>query len=100
MFATGRRDDGGLLQLLYLPARQGVGRAGFAIPKKSLPLAVDRNRVRRIFREAVRAARPRVDGFDVILRLKRGCPRERFVELRAEADRLLARLPNAGATSE
>jgi len=46
LFATGRRRDGVYLQLLSLPAGLAHGRAGYAIPKKLLPLAVDRNRVR------------------------------------------------------
>ena len=62
------------------------------VPKKALPLAVDRNRVRRMLRAAQRAARPSVLDYDVILRLKRGCPRTEFRLVAAEATRLIAAL--------
>jgi ribonuclease P protein component len=97
LFAGGRRRNGAHLQLLWLPARAVPGRAGYAIPKKLLPLAVDRNRVRRLLREAVRAARPPVCAFDVILRVKRGCPRTEFRLLAQEARDLLATLCAGGA---
>lgn len=96
LFATGRRRDGFYLQLLSLPAGVAPGRAGYAIPKKVLPLAVDRNRVRRLLREAVRAARPAILAFDVILRVKRGCPRSEFRRMRTEAGDLLTSLANGG----
>jgi ribonuclease P protein component len=62
------------------------------IPKKVLPLAVDRNRVRRVLREAVRSARPAVVGFDLILRLHRACARSESKAVAADAARLLATL--------
>lgn len=99
LFATGRRRDGVYLQLLSLPAGLAHGRAGYAIPKKLLPLAVDRNRVRRVLREAVRAARPPVLAFDVILRLKRACPRPEQRRLALEARSLLAALCGDGAAA-
>jgi ribonuclease P protein component len=67
------------------------------IGKKALPLSVDRNRVRRMLREVVRAARPGIESHDVILRLKRGCPRHEFRLIAAEAARLLAALSVAPA---
>ena len=71
------------------------------IGKKALPLSVDRNRVRRMLREAVRHARPGIESHDVILRLKRGCPRHEYRRVAAEAARLLAALaPSAGAEAQ
>jgi ribonuclease P protein component len=69
------------------------------IGKKALPLAVDRNRVRRLLREALRRARPGIESYDVILRLKRGCPRHEFRLVAAEAVRLLAPLTGDGGRS-
>jgi ribonuclease P protein component len=80
-----------------MPARHVPGRAGFVIPRKSLPRAVDRNRVRRLFREALRSARPAVEAFDVILRLKRGCAPAAFDAVAAETAQLLASLATARA---
>lgn len=97
LFAGGRRRNGAFLQLLFLPACLEFGRAGFALPKKLLPLAVDRNRTRRVLREAVRAARPAAAAYDVILRLTRSYPRTDTRLVAADARRLLAGLPEHGA---
>jgi ribonuclease P protein component len=96
LFSTGRRRDGEFVQILFLPARFPLGRAGYAIPKKVLPRAVDRNRIRRVLRETVRAARPSVAAYDVVLRLKRGAPRAEAHRVAADARRLLAGLPDTG----
>jgi ribonuclease P protein component len=93
LFRRGRRDEGAYLQLVSAAAAQAPGRVGFVIGKKALPLAVDRNRVRRQLREVLRQARPAIEAYDVILRLKRGCPRAEFRQVAAEAARLLAALP-------
>jgi ribonuclease P protein component len=92
LFRHGRRRDGEYVQLLAVPAARSPGRAGLVIAKKALPLAVDRNRVRRLLRESIRAARPAVESYDVILRLKHGCLRAEFRRVAAEASRLLAAL--------
>jgi ribonuclease P protein component len=77
------------------PARQLPGRVGFVIGKKALRNAVDRNRVRRALRVAVSGARPAVEAFDVILRLKHGCAREEVRAVASEATLLLAALIDA-----
>lgn len=93
LFKGGRRREGAYVQLVYAPAQALPGKVGFVLARKALPLAVDRNRVRRMFRERVRAARPALEAYDVIVRLKRGCPRSEFGVVSAEAARLLAELP-------
>ena len=80
------------MQLLSARAAHRPGRLGLVVPKKALPLAVDRNRVRRMLREALRAARPAILDYDVILRLKRACPRTEFRRVAADASRLVAAL--------
>jgi len=92
LFGAGRRRNGQYLQLIAAPAQRTPGRVGFVIPKKVLPLAVDRNRVRRILREAVRASRPSIVGFDMILRLQRPCSRPEAGAVAADAAALLAAL--------
>ena len=81
------------MQLVALPAARIPGRAGLVVPKKVLPRAVDRNRVRRMLRAAHVAARPAVLGYDVILRLKRALTRAEFRAAASDAARLLAALP-------
>ena len=96
LFRSGRRREGAYLQLVYAPAGTPPGKVGFVLARKALPRAVDRNRVRRMMRERIHAARPAIEAYDLIVRLKRGCPRSAFRAVADEAARLLSELP-AGA---
>lgn len=89
VFRQGRRLDGTYLQMISVGAARDIGRIGFVIGRKALPLAVDRNRVRRMLRSVIDQARPALDGVDVIVRLKRGAPRSEFAIIAAEGTRLL-----------
>lgn len=93
VFRNGRRREGAYLQMVSVAAARDCGRAGFVIGRKALPLAVDRNRVRRMLRVVLRDAQPMIKGHDVIVRLKRGAPRAEFRAIVAEAVRLLASIP-------
>ncbi len=75
-----------------MPAQRACGRVGFVIGRRALPRAVDRNRVRRMLRETLRASRPAIERFDLILRLKRGAMRSELAQVRAETLRCLAAL--------
>jgi ribonuclease P protein component len=92
VFREGRRSEGLHVQLVAARAARTPGRIGYVIGRKTLRRAVDRNRLRRRLREVVRALRPALNGYDVILRVKKvGNP----VELDAavnEAASLLAEL--------
>ena len=100
IFRNGIRRDGAFVQLIAVPARKAPGRVGFVIGRKAFQRAVERNRVRRVLRAIVAAARPEIERFDVIVRIKRGCPRAEIRSLAAEAEQLLATLtaePTASA---
>ena len=56
--------------MIAAPAAQDPGRVGYVIGRKAMPRAVDRNRLRRCLREIVRASRPAVERFDIILRVR------------------------------
>ena len=90
IFRSGRRREGEYVQLVSTAAARASGRVGFVIGRKALPLAVDRNRVRRMLRVALQQARPAIDRFDLIVRLKRGAPRAEFPRILREATELLA----------
>ena len=92
VFRHGRRREGDYVQLVSMPAGQDRGRTGFVIGRKALPLAVDRNRVRRMLRALLREAQPAIDGHDLIVRLKRGAQRAEFRLIVADAARLLDKL--------
>jgi len=93
MFRSGRRYDGRYLQLIATPAVHRAGRAGFVVGRKVMPRAVDRNRLKRMLREVLRAARPAIDGVDVIVRVKRPLPRAELRAAAVEAKTLVAGLP-------
>jgi len=92
VFAAGRRLDGRYLQLVAAPAAQSIGRIGYVIGRKAIPRAVDRNRLRRRLREIVRAARPPLDAFDVIVRVKSPVAAAEVPLAVAEGARLVQRL--------
>ena len=89
---SGRRREGEYLQVIAMAAAFDRGRSGFVIGRKALPRAVDRNRIRRMLRVTLRDARPALDAYDLIVRLKRGAPRAAFPLLVTEAVRLLGDL--------
>jgi ribonuclease P protein component len=98
VFRSGRRREGEFLQLVSTVAERACGRVGFVIGRKALPLAVDRNRVRRMLRGALRDARPAIDRFDLIVRLKRGAPRAEFPRILREATALLVAVASDKST--
>jgi ribonuclease P protein component len=96
VFASGRRYDGRFLQLIAVRASEAPGRVGYVIGRKSMRLAVDRNRLRRRLRERVRVARPALADWDVIVRVRRTVLRRDIAAAVDEATLLIGRL--AGAT--
>lgn len=92
VFAIGARRDGDFVQLIAAPARAAPGRVGFVIPRKVVLHAVDRNRLRRVLRAAVAAARPGIERFDLIVRVKRASSRDDARAVAADARALLAAL--------
>ena len=92
VFRAGKRHDAQFLQLIAVRAAQSPGRVGYVMGRKMMPRAVDRNRLRRRLREMMRAARPAIEAFDVILRVKRSVGRNEIDLAIDEARLLLARL--------
>ena len=62
------------------------------IGKKAMRRAIDRNRLRRRLRESARAARPALEAFDVILRVKNPVTAATVGIAAAEGAALLQRL--------
>jgi ribonuclease P protein component len=78
--------------LIAAPAAQDPGRVGYVIGRKAMPRAVDRNRLRRRLRETVRASRPSIERFDIILRVRQRVRASDIVVAVGEARRLLDQL--------
>jgi ribonuclease P protein component len=96
VFREGRRSEGLHVQLVAAAAARTPGRIGYVIGRKSLPRAVDRNRLRRRLREIVRPLRPALAAYDVILRVKKVANLLELDAAVAEAASLLAGLLAAG----
>ena len=90
VFRSGRRREGQFLQLITMPAAREIGRTGIVIGRKALPLAVDRNRVRRLLRVRLHEARPAIERHDLVLRLKKRAARSEFALIADEAAQLLS----------
>jgi ribonuclease P protein component len=65
----------------------GTARLGLAISKKSLRRAVDRNRVKRILREAFRQRYALLPGLDVVVMTRNGCADASSAALRTSFNR-------------
>ena len=80
------------MQLVAAAAAQTPGRIGYVISAKTLPRAVDRNRLRRCLREVVRTLRPALNDYDVILRVRKALNRVELDAAVTEATGLLEAL--------
>jgi len=78
--------------LFAQPNGLSQARLGIIASKKAAPRAVDRNRARRLVREAFRMARHRFGGVDVVVQVRRCPPRAASAAARAELARLLTGL--------
>ena len=66
-----------------------MGRVGYVIATRHLKRAIDRNRLKRMLREAVRARRPAMNAYDVVVRLRAACTPADVSTAAAEGARLL-----------
>ena len=73
-------------------AQHTPGRTGLVVGRKALPRAVDRNRFKRKVREALRRARPALEAYDLIVRLKRPAPAAELEAAIVEAEGMIATL--------
>ena len=65
---------------------------GYVIGRKAMPRAIDRNRLRRRLREILRAARPTLDAYDVIVRVRAPVAAAEVPAAVLEGARLVARV--------
>jgi ribonuclease P protein component len=71
------------------------GRVGLVVGRKALPRAVDRNRFKRKVREVLRRERPGLEGYDLVVRLKRPAPGIELDAAIEEADGMIGLLRGA-----
>lgn len=89
IFRAGRRFEGKRLQLIAAPAAGDAGRVGYIVGSRQLKRAIDRNRLKRMLREAIASRRERLDAYDLVLRLRRSCTPEELSGAALEAASLL-----------
>lgn len=91
VYKQGRRHFAGHMTLFYLPRSESANlRVGFTV-SKALGGAVDRNRMKRRLREAVRLIRPEGPlAFDVVINPKRSLLQAEFAEIQQEIAKAFA----------
>ena len=87
-----RKLRGRFAVLHVVTAREGASRLGVALTRRLVRLAVDRNRVKRLAREAFRRHVARTAGLDCVLMLRERIAREQHAAFAAEVGELLDRL--------
>jgi ribonuclease P protein component len=80
------------LDIRVAPAATGTGRVGYVIARKSMPLAVDRNRLRRRLRAAWQRLEAEVARYDIVIRVRRSVTRSEIDAAVAEGDEALRAL--------
>lgn len=70
-YQSGSSFKGKALVLFILPNELNVTRAGFSVGKRKVKLATQRNRIRRILKEAYRRHKDKIyQGFDIVFLIK------------------------------
>jgi ribonuclease P protein component len=100
VYEEGKRHFSANLTAFYLPRRGGGGglRVGFTV-SRALGGAVQRNRIRRRMREAVRLRRPeQAPAVDVVINPKKSVLKADFADLLQEVGKALAVVVKAGSS--
>jgi ribonuclease P protein component len=99
VYRQGRRVFSGNLTLFYLRREDTAGpRVGFTV-SRALGGAVDRNRIKRRLREAVRLSLARLSGpWDVVINPKRSVLQLEFARLSSEIDRAFIAVQQRSST--
>lgn len=86
-----KRTFGGLVSYTR-PNALGYPRLGLAISRKCSPRAVERNRIKRVIREAFRLRRQSLGGVDIVFLGQAGVTRHDAAGLRAVVDKHLTEI--------
>lgn len=92
VFKNGQRDVTAHLSAVTSPNDQGLPRLGFALSRKQLALAVDRNRIKRQARASFREAQARLPNCDIVLMARSQAHTQSRAAIVAELDKLWSRV--------
>jgi ribonuclease P protein component len=92
VFKSGRRERGRFFVCVVAAGAGELARIGFAVGKKHLPAAHDRNLVKRLARESFRLRRGQMPAVDLVLSPSREVSRGDRSSLRRDIDALLDRV--------
>lgn len=93
VFQSGRRERGRFFVCVVAAGATPQARIGFAVGKKHLPNAHDRNLVKRIAREIFRRQRIELPAMDLVVRLNAPVAKATRAEINLDLLSLLQRLP-------
>jgi len=89
---SGRKARGELAVVHAGNGRPGISRLGIALTRRLVPLSTDRNRVKRLVREAFRRHAVKAAGLDCVVTLRRKWQRSDRPALESEIRRLFDQL--------
>lgn len=87
-----RKLRGRLAVIHVAPGRPSRSRLGLALTRRLVPLAIDRNRVKRVVHEAFRRHDAKAKGFDCVVTLREKFESAHLPAIAAEVGELLDRL--------
>lgn len=90
--SSGGRSSERNLSVLACDNTVGRPRLGLAVAKKAVPLAVDRNRIKRQIRESFRRHQQDLPAVDIVVLTRPGCARTGNPQLRRILERLWTRI--------
>lgn len=102
VFGTGFRSSERWLSAIATPNTLGHARLGLAVAKKTVPDAVDRNRIKRQIRESFRNRQHELPSVDIVLLTRAGCQQATALQRHQILERLWTRIAvscNASASS-
>lgn len=91
-FETGRRHSAGLFSVVASANTCGFPRLGLAVAKKSVPLSVSRNRIKRAVRESFRSHQTKFPAVDLVVLCRPGAAKISAAEVRLTLERLWIRI--------
>lgn len=92
VFKSGRRLRGRFFVCVAAESGRATARLGLAVARKHVPLAVSRNRIKRVAREAFRLMRTQLPVFDLVISPQRDILNGTAADWRQDLDQLLGRL--------